>query len=185
MGWPDLHISGAAYSVIIAAQYWGEQYKITFSGKEIRITETERTELKQAAIMFFSIKSRPKYISLEDSVPPEYDAKEKLNGDLVHSQNIRVHLSWLTLILLMCIPLTSITTLLVNHFDRSSTIKHAGVACISPPIRREWRTLDRSDRTAYVNAVQCLTTLPSSLRDNGTVYDDFPWVHNELATTGK
>lgn len=53
--------------------------------------------------------------------------------------------------------------------------------CLRPTIRREWRTLARADRNAYIAAVQCLATKPSKLYTNGSLYDDFPRVHQATA----
>lgn len=55
--------------------------------------------------------------------------------------------------------------------------------CSRPAIRREWRTLGRSDRNAYIAAVQCLSTQPSKVHTNGSLYDDFPRVHQATAPT--
>lgn len=55
-------------------------------------------------------------------------------------------------------------------------------ACVQPAIRREWRTLSELEQQDYIAAVKCLTTKPSKLRNNGTLYDDFPWVHKSTST---
>lgn len=57
------------------------------------------------------------------------------------------------------------------------------VVCAHPAIRREWRTLSRGDRREYIAAVQCLSTQPSKVHTNGSLYDDFPRVHQETANT--
>ena len=48
--------------------------------------------------------------------------------------------------------------------------------CQQPSTRREWRRLE---------AVQCLSTKPSKLRNNGSLYDEFPWVHKDRASYSK
>ncbi|KAK0264910.1 hypothetical protein B0A54_16166 [Friedmanniomyces endolithicus] len=50
------------------------------------------------------------------------------------------------------------------------------------PQRREWRTLPPSDQQAYISAVLCLRTLPSTLQpsSNRTAYDDYPWIHSHV-----
>ncbi|KAI0432184.1 hypothetical protein F5Y09DRAFT_329878 [Xylaria sp. FL1042] len=60
-------------------------------------------------------------------------------------------------------------------------------ACTDISFRHEWRTLNRKEKANYVAAVSCLARTPSVLRENGTIYDDFPYVHNQFAhlTHGK
>lgn len=53
--------------------------------------------------------------------------------------------------------------------------------CGTHLLRKEWRTLDAQQRADYVEAVHCTTRLPSRLIDNGTVYDDYPWIHSLMA----
>jgi tyrosinase len=50
------------------------------------------------------------------------------------------------------------------------------------PARREWRTLSRKEQQAYISAVLCLRSQPStlSLDGNRTAYDDFPWIHSHV-----
>ena len=51
-----------------------------------------------------------------------------------------------------------------------------------PPLRHEWRTLPPSTQKAYITAVLCLRTHPSTLHPhtNSTLYDDFPWIHSRI-----
>ncbi|GAB1314595.1 Tyrosinase copper-binding domain-containing protein [Madurella fahalii] len=67
-----------------------------------------------------------------------------------------------------------------THADRNNN-------CTHPSLRREWRSLSRQNKLAYLDAVNCLARTPSVLRGIGTVYDDFPWVHYQMAphTHGK
>jgi tyrosinase len=53
--------------------------------------------------------------------------------------------------------------------------------CTGVSFRREWRTLAREEKAAYVGAVRCLAHKPSVLSGNGTIYDDFAQVHNRFA----
>ncbi|GKU08005.1 unnamed protein product, partial [Fusarium langsethiae] len=53
-------------------------------------------------------------------------------------------------------------------------------SCENPIKRVEWRQLDQSARQQYVDAVLCLTTKPSRIGLNSTLYDDFPYVHSQL-----
>ncbi|KAF2869473.1 hypothetical protein BDV95DRAFT_547863 [Massariosphaeria phaeospora] len=59
-----------------------------------------------------------------------------------------------------------------------------GPTCSRPAaVRREWRTMARAERNDYIAAVQCLTTQPSRVYTNGSLYDDFPRVHQATAPT--
>ena len=42
--------------------------------------------------------------------------------------------------------------------------------------------LSHPEQLDYVTAVKCLATKPSKLRNNGSLYDDFPWVHKQLSS---
>lgn len=53
-------------------------------------------------------------------------------------------------------------------------------ACTNPDQRREWRSLSTAEQEEYISAVKCLSTKPSRLNLTTTLYDDFPYVHNEL-----
>ncbi|KAK6858933.1 hypothetical protein PG995_004786 [Apiospora arundinis] len=52
--------------------------------------------------------------------------------------------------------------------------------CTNPQKRVEWRTLDATTQKQYTDAVLCLTTKPSQLGLNTTLYEDFVWVHAHL-----
>jgi tyrosinase len=52
--------------------------------------------------------------------------------------------------------------------------------CTNPVKRVEFRTLDNVARKQYTDAVKCLTTKPSMLGLNTTLYDDFVYVHTQL-----
>jgi tyrosinase len=54
------------------------------------------------------------------------------------------------------------------------------VTCTNPVIRREWRSLTNRERADYVRAVNCLSTIPSRMGLNGTLYDDFTEVHRNV-----
>lgn len=95
-----------------------------------------------------------------------------------------------SLILLLC---GSVIFLLGFSFARNVAIQKAPVpkiwsisqsnplaSCVQPSIRREWRTLSRSDQSQYIAAIQCLRNTPSQLGLNQTLYDDFPWTHSRI-----
>lgn len=41
------------------------------------------------------------------------------------------------------------------------------------------------EREEYYRAVKCLATRPSRLGLNGTVYDDFGWIHTTVSKSSK
>ena len=65
-------------------------------------------------------------------------------------------------------------------FRNQSLSEHSPVGCPDPSSRREWRSLSRSEKHHYIEAIQCLRTAPSRLGLNQTLYDDFPWVHSRV-----
>ena len=44
-------------------------------------------------------------------------------------------------------------------------------ACKNPPIRREWRALLEPEKQDYIRAVKCLATVPSVIKEQGSVWD--------------
>jgi hypothetical protein len=57
--------------------------------------------------------------------------------------------------------------------------------CLSAPTRREWRDLSLIERGNYIDAVLCLKTRPSRLGMSHSLYDDFPYIHNQYDSDGK
>ncbi|CAJ2509338.1 Uu.00g143640.m01.CDS01 [Anthostomella pinea] len=53
-------------------------------------------------------------------------------------------------------------------------------SCTEPASRPEWRTLPDDTKAEYISAVKCLTTKPSRIGLDTTLYDDFPYVHAQL-----
>lgn len=49
--------------------------------------------------------------------------------------------------------------------------------CKDPSVRQEWRMLATAEQKHYIQAVKCLMQQPSKIRSNGTLYDDFAWIH--------
>ena len=49
--------------------------------------------------------------------------------------------------------------------------------CVSPETRRPWRSLSRAERVEFIDAILCLSTKPSFLIPNTTIYDDFTRIH--------
>jgi hypothetical protein len=59
------------------------------------------------------------------------------------------------------------------------------VTCTKPGIRREWRALSIEDRSEFFQAVNCLGTVRSSWRPNGTLYDDFAYLHGTIGSLSR
>lgn len=67
----------------------------------------------------------------------------------------------------------------VLNSTESSPPNHT--SCISPSVRQEWNSVTQDVRDNYIAASLCLVSKPSRIGLNSTLYDDFPWVHNQLA----
>ncbi|KAH7115400.1 monooxygenase [Dactylonectria estremocensis] len=54
--------------------------------------------------------------------------------------------------------------------------------CEDPAVRKEWRSLTDSEKSNYLEAVQCLKTTPSRLSNSNStsLFDDFPNLHRQL-----
>lgn len=50
--------------------------------------------------------------------------------------------------------------------------------CSEPATRREWRSLSKKQKIQYIEAVQCLSSLPSELGHDNSLYNDFPYTHS-------
>ena len=57
-------------------------------------------------------------------------------------------------------------------------------SCQTLAVRHEWRSLSKKEKGAYLEAVQCLRTVPSRLGLNQTLYDDFPYLHTRTGEDG-
>lgn len=86
------------------------------------------------------------------------------------------------------IPVLLITfvALLVLAFGAHEVYKQkiveADLSFISPQchltaFRREWRSLSHDERRSYISSVRCLQEKPSRLGLNGSLHDDFSFVH--------
>lgn len=71
--------------------------------------------------------------------------------------------------------------IIANTVDYSPVNSMPARKCENPSVRREWRSLSQDEKQNYIDAVNCLAKLPSIIRENGTLYDDFPWVHNQIS----
>ncbi|PWY74371.1 Di-copper centre-containing protein [Aspergillus heteromorphus CBS 117.55] len=140
----------------------------------------------------FSTKRTWKYASLSKTDQAE-DAAEKV--DWKRRGKWPFYQRCLVFLLLGSI-LTGLTGILIfvgakySHAKGSGTNQVTSInenpfqpakSCQYPSVRHEWRTLSKGEQFEYIRAVKCLTHRPSRVRTNGTLYDDFPWIH---ATSG-
>ncbi|OHW95205.1 tyrosinase central domain containing protein [Colletotrichum incanum] len=63
----------------------------------------------------------------------------------------------------------------------AGTLADASGSCEEPYFRREWRSLSKQERRDYIDAFQCFIDSPSVMGLNGSLYNDFSWVHNLVA----
>ncbi|KAK1842747.1 tyrosinase central domain containing protein [Colletotrichum chrysophilum] len=54
---------------------------------------------------------------------------------------------------------------------------HSETRCLTPSVRREWRTLSAADKKSYILAVKCLMDLPSIFDSQTSHFDDFTYAH--------
>ncbi|WQF82961.1 Putative di-copper centre-containing domain superfamily [Colletotrichum destructivum] len=54
--------------------------------------------------------------------------------------------------------------------------------CSRPVVRREWRALTPDERTHFTNAVECLSSVPSTQGLHGSLYDDFAFLHLQFGS---
>lgn len=73
------------------------------------------------------------------------------------------------------------TTIFRANTSSDGQLALYSATCADPYFRREWRSLSEHEKSSYLKAVTCLASTTSVLRDNGTIYDDFPWAHNQAA----
>ena len=69
----------------------------------------------------------------------------------------------------------------VDNVSTWQTAIHTEQSCREFRVRKEWRTLTRSEKTEYISAVQCLRERPATIA-NRSLYDDFPYVHKQFGS---
>lgn len=57
--------------------------------------------------------------------------------------------------------------------------------CKNPSIRREWRALTMDEKRDFIRAFNCLATIPSAWRSNGTIYDEYAYLHGTIGSWGR
>jgi hypothetical protein len=72
------------------------------------------------------------------------------------------------------------------HELRATELSTANATtCASAPTRREWRSLSAAESYNYIDAVICLKAKPSRLGLSNSLYDDFPYIHNQFDRDGE
>ena len=82
-----------------------------------------------------------------------------------------------------CPALIFLILLFAFHFTKKFLTDSALLVmntCTTPPIRREWREISKMEQLAYLDAVSCLREKPSPIVHNGSLYDDFPYIHSRV-----
>jgi len=146
--------------------------------------------------MFFSKKQR--YITL-DTQDEEIKVGAIASVPAVRLVAVETGLGWiLAVVVLLCLSSLSAWASIYQNWKISASslsmptpissescplLSTPVSSCVSPPIRREWRTLNTAAKREYIEAVQCLATKPSQVGGNGSLYDDFPWIHQQTAPT--
>ncbi|KAJ9223621.1 hypothetical protein DTO169C6_3973 [Paecilomyces variotii] len=102
----------------------------------------------------------------EDANPPSKAAVRK------HDR-----LWWIFLSITAGVFFLSVVAFILS-FSPSSSVPSR--RCKNPTVRREWRTLDRSEKLAYIEAARCLTESPSTRRSETTIHDDFVFLHSRI-----
>lgn len=94
------------------------------------------------------------------------------------------------LILLFAISLLGLSSvfILISRASLWASIKNSSTksahnhACTQPEIRHEWRALSSSEKEDFIQAVNCLSTVPTTWRTNGTLYDDYAFLHGGIGS---
>ena len=68
-------------------------------------------------------------------------------------------------------------------YSRTFLSNRPSQRCTEATIRREWRSLADTEKSMYLSAVQCLDSTPSKLRLNGSLHDDFIYLHSRIGIT--
>lgn len=55
-------------------------------------------------------------------------------------------------------------------------------ACRNAPTRREWRSLLEEEKKEFSRSVNCLSTVPSRWKQNGTIYNDYTLLHGSIGS---
>ena len=137
-------------------------------------------------------RSKTSYSRIDDG---DYEEGEKLRlgGDAMpRSNHVIIRTGFFSVVMITILFLSSIisTWVALLGFRQMASLEvprthSSGPAwvCQRPETRREWRMLTAPERQDYVTSVRCLADKPSKLRNNGTLADDFAWIHKYLTTS--
>lgn len=79
-----------------------------------------------------------------------------------------------------------VSSLVVNGFVSGTRLpKRQATDYRDPAVSKEWRSLNDTEKGAYIEAVKCLATRPSEVNKNHILYDGFSTVHMKLDTKGR
>ncbi|KAJ8064632.1 hypothetical protein OCU04_006958 [Sclerotinia nivalis] len=104
---------------------------------------------------------------------PAYSTLKKSNKPIAVLKNVNPWLLTYSGLSFIMISLVFIYTDQLIQHSKSSI-------CITPVVRREWRTLSRNEKHEYLEAVKCLRSKPSILGTNHSLYDDFGYSHIQI-----
>jgi hypothetical protein len=108
-----------------------------------------------------------------------YPSKKSRNFQLRH------HIFYIA-ICAVCLFIGFFASLTINsRHVRPQNNSDPQITCHSPATRREWRSLSDNEKGQYIRAVVCLSTKPSRLGTNNSLYDDFALVHHESDENGE
>jgi hypothetical protein len=91
-------------------------------------------------------------------------------------------------VLLLLLVVVAVVPFLREFRDRLAnrkSFKSDSISCPDPPMRREWRQLNVSQKKEYISATKCLQSTASRWHENDTLYDDFPRLYQLVGTFGK
>ncbi|KAL9119187.1 MAG: hypothetical protein Q9187_004258 [Circinaria calcarea] len=114
------------------------------------------------------------YDALSNSEPDGDDIdKEKLST--LYQKSRRRYPSSLVCVAVTCLAVGFAVGLLLRQTSRTSVSSRT--VCGDPIVRHEWRSLSKVEKDSYLQAVQYLRTVPSTLGLNQSLYDDFSYIH--------
>jgi tyrosinase len=146
--------------------------------------------------MLSFLEPKTSYFHVEEC---DHEEELKLGSDSQpRSNNMIIKASFKSMLFVMLLLLSSIASTWVLFFSVKHDVQRisqqnftplssAGPAwtCQRPTVRREWRVLSEPEQFEYLTAVKCLANKPSKLRNTGSLYDDFAWIHKYLTTSSK
>lgn len=113
----------------------------------------------------------------------ESDSQERRGSNFL-SERQRSRWLWASFVLISTLAITYVFIQLDGYPTKYSPFRSlsssTSSACLAPATRREWRSLSKVQKLEYIGAVQCLSTLPSMLNLDQSLYHDFPYIHTVI-----